>query len=373
MVLAGAVCITVLAACGSDGNDSPNASGDGGGGGVRDVAVKITSDGCEPKTLTEAPGPVTFQVTNDGADDITEFEIKQGDKILGESENLTPGLKGEFTLTLKPGTYELYCPGGDSGTLTVTGAATSTTLGEGSADASTAVDTYRTYLESETAQLKTLTQQFADAVKAGNLEEAKSLFPKAREHYETIEPVAESFGDLDPRIDAREGDVPAKEWSGFHRIEKALWVTNTTQGMTPYADQLVEDVNDLSQNVETVELEPAQIANGAVELLNEVAKSKITGEEDRYSHTDLWDFAANTTGAEQAFTALLPIVQAKDDALASDINGKFEAVNSALDKYRADEGYVSYNDLTKADTRALATKVDALGDVLAKVAPLVAQ
>ena len=44
-------------------------------------------------------------------------------------------------------------------------------------------------------------------------------------------------------------------------------------------------------------LQPAQVANGSVDLLGEVAKSKVTGEEERYSHTDLGDFEANVDGA----------------------------------------------------------------------------
>ena len=42
--------------------------------------------------------------------------------------------------------------------------------------------------------------------------------------YERVEPVAESFGDLDPRIDARANDVPKSKWTGFHPIERRLWV-----------------------------------------------------------------------------------------------------------------------------------------------------
>ena len=82
---------------------------------------------------------------------------------------------------------------------------------------------------------------------------------------------------------------------------------NTT-GMAPVADALLVSVKRLRSLVGTVKLEPSQIANGAVELLNEVAGSKITGEEDRYSHTDLWDFEANVEGAQEAFTSVKPIV-----------------------------------------------------------------
>ena len=120
--------------------------------------------------------------------------------------------------------------------------------------------------------------------------------------------MAESFGDLDPRIDARENDVPKKEWSGFHVIEKALWEEDTAKGMAPVAEQLQADVEELEQKVKSVDLQAVQIANGANELLGEVSASKITGEEERYSHIDLVDFEANVEGAEAAFESVEPIV-----------------------------------------------------------------
>ena len=76
--------------------------------------------------------------------------------------------------------------------------------------------------------LEPRTTAFTNAVRAGDVAKARKLFPTAREPYERIEPVAESFGDSIPEIDARAGDVPAATWTGFHRLEKMLWVDNAT-------------------------------------------------------------------------------------------------------------------------------------------------
>src|SRR5262249_36858605 len=148
--------------------------------------------------------------------------------------------------------------------------------------------------------------------------------------YERIEPIAESFGDLDPALDAREGDVPASEWTGFHRIEQQLWVQNNLDGMASVGDKLSADVAKLQAQIPDIKLEPATIANGAVELLNEVSASKITGEEDRYSHTDLSDFAANVAGAKAAYEAVKPLLAEKDTALAETITQRFADVETAL-------------------------------------------
>jgi iron uptake system component EfeO len=358
-----------LTACESTSDSGSNAKG------VEAVNVKLTKKGCSPARIGVKAGPTTFNVVNDGADAVTEFEVLDGGKILGEKENLTPGLSGKFSLTLKEGKYVTYCPGGSTderGALVVGGgAAAKATTPQDAALSRQAVTAYKTYVAHETAQLVVATTAFANAVKAGDIEQAKQLYPTARQHYESVEPIAESFGDLDPAIDGREGDVPAAQWTGFHKIEQALWVNNTVDGMAPIADKLVADVTRLNNEIPGLQLEPAQIANGAVDLLNEVSTSKITGEEDRYSHTDLWDFEANVAGAQAAFDALRPIVAEHEPELARQIPTDFQTVLSALATYQQGDGYVTYDKLTKADTRKLAAGVDTLADELAKVPPIV--
>jgi iron uptake system component EfeO len=214
----------------------------------------------------------------------------------------------------------------------------------------------------------TATTAFVNAVKAGNIDEAKQLYAPTRAPYERVEPVAESFGDLDPAIDAREGDVPDNEWTGVHRIEKALWVDNSLDGMTPVADKLLADVMTLRDQVKTVEIDPAQIANGSVELLNEISHSKITGEEERYSHADLLDFQANVDGSKAAFEAVKPIQSGQDADLTGQIATRFDDVNTALDPYRNGDGSVAYTQLTDDDTRKLSQLIDALAEPLSQVA-----
>jgi iron uptake system component EfeO len=341
------------------------ASGAGAAEKSHTVKVTLTDAGC-PAKLKVVAGPTTFKVTNDGADNVSEFEVLDGNHILGEVENLAPGLDGDFSLTLKPGTYTTNCPGGDrsKGKLVVTGSA-ATAL---SPAAKSAVNTYRAYLVSQTDDLVSATQTFADAVVAGDVAAAKAAYGPARVPYERIEPVAETFGDLDPRVDARQGDVPAKKWSGFHKIEQALYVNNSTADMAPVAQQLVRDVKRLQSLVPDVQLEPATIANGAVELLNEVASSKITGEEERYSHIDLVDFAANVEGAQAAYQAVAPILTAKDPTLAATIDQRFNDVIVALTPYRQGQSFVLYTALNTTDTKTLAQAIDALAEPMSKVA-----
>jgi iron uptake system component EfeO len=353
----------LLSACGSS-DDAP--------AGAQKLSFKLTDAGCEPAQASAPAGPTTFEVTNDGAAGVTELEVMDGDTILGERENLSDGLSGSFTLTLDPGTYTLYCPGGDEserGTLTVSGQANAAQ----SAEAQAAVADYRRYIEEQTALLVRETTPFIQAVQNGNVAESKELYPAARLPYERVEPVAESFGGLDPKIDARAGDVPAAKWTGFHPIEKALWIDDSAQGLDPLAVKLLADVKLLQRKVKTIKLEPAQIANGANELLTEVSSSKITGEEERYSHTDLWDFQANVEGSKTAFEAVKPILEQHDPQLGKEIEQRFADVEEALAPYKQGDGYVLYGDLTEQDKRKLAQSIDALAEPLSQVAALVAR
>jgi iron uptake system component EfeO len=361
----------LLAGCGGGGDSAGTTDGPGRGkADARTVEVKLVDAGCDPAELRLAAGPVTFQVSNDGAEAISEFEILDGDHILGEVENVPSGLSGHFSLTLKPGRFTMYCPGGETerGPLVVTGTAAGT-----SAAAAAAVARYRRYIEAQTTLLTARTRRFVQRLQVGDLEGAKTAYADARVPYERIEPVAESFGDLDLAIDARAGDVPKAEWTGFHPLEQFIWVRGAT-GPEKLRRQLLADVLDLQRRVRTIELQPAQVANGAVELLGEVSKSKIKGEEEHYSHIDLVDVEANVQGAKAAFDSVRDLVAERRPALVKQIDERFADVETALAPYRTATGFVPYTALSRADTRALSRSIDALAEPLSQVgAPVAGQ
>jgi iron uptake system component EfeO len=353
-------------ACGSSDDTTTSGSTD-----AELLSFTLTDTGCDPIDAEAAAGPITFEAENTSSNpDVHEIEVLDGETVLGETPDLSEGDSGTFTLTLEAGEYTLLCPGtdGDSGTLTVSGELNT----ESSPEVEEAVATYREYLEENTAELVTATEPFVAAVVAGDIAKAKSLYPAARIPYERIEPVAESFGSLDPRIDARENDVPASEFEGFHRLEKALWEEESLKSMAPVAEQLLTDVEELAEKVKTVELQAVQIANGANELLGEVSASKITGEEERYSHIDLVDFEANVEGSEAAFEAVKPLLEPDDADLAGEIEADFKMVFNSLEPYRTKDGFVSYTELTKADTKKLAVGIDTLAETLSLVPAAIA-
>jgi len=363
------------------------------------IDVKITDDGCAVAVDTAPAGAVTFALANSGTD-VNEFEILADDKlrIVGEKENVTPGQEVDFTAQLEPGTYYTACKFQQVGApvglaeFTVTGAASTASAGEQELS-DQAVEEYLAYVRSQSSELLPLVQQFADAYAAGDDETARSLYAAARVPYERIEPTAEAFGDLDPKIDFREVDAVADglDWTGFHRIEKDLWAPqpgdvnsdgqdalkdwapSTPEERKAYAEALVADVTQLHELVtdDSFTVSLADISNGAIALLDEVAAGKITGEEDWWSGTDLSDFAANVQGAGVAFGAVRALAEAKGDEgteLAAEIDDQFAALEAELAKYGSlGDGFVNYSELTDADKKALSDQVNALAEPLSQL------
>jgi iron uptake system component EfeO len=366
MLCAGTAFLLVLfvSACGSSEDPPP---------GAKVISFELTDEGCLPHAVSAPAGPISFEAENTGTTKVTEIEVMEGDTILGEKENLSEGLSSDFSLTLDAGKYTVYCPGGDQerGTLTVSGELKA----KGSAKADKAVANYREYLEENADELAAKTKPFVAAIEAGDEFQGRSLYAPARVPYERIEPVAESFGNLDPRIDARANDIKKSEFGGFHRIEQALWEEGSTRGMAPVAEQLQKDIEELAGKVETVDLRAVQIANGANELLGEVSASKITGEEERYSHADLVDFEANVEGAEAAFEAVKPLLDESDPELSGELEADFKLVFASLEPFRTVDGFgfVPYDDLKEADTRSLAAGIDILAEKMSQVPAAIAQ
>lgn len=374
----------VLGACTDNTKETASSAGSGGADATT-VTVNDTGTACE-LSKTEAPsGNIVFAVKNTGSE-VSEFYLlaSDGKAIIGEVENIGPGLSRDLVVRAEPGSYVTACvPGmkgdGHRGKFTVTDSGQKQATSDEMAQLEEAATAqYKSYVEQQVGQLVSATTTFADAYKAGNDDEARRLYAPTRAYWESIEPVAESFGDLDPRLDLREVDLEdGQEWTGWHQIEKQLWPPadftdiDTPERRAEMADQLVSDTVELQQRVAKVDFGVDQLANGAKELLDEVATGKVTGEEEIWSHTDLWDFQANVDGARLAYQALRPIVLIKDEALASTLDGEFAAIQTELDRYRVDDGFQHYTQLTPGQVKQLSDSVNALGEPLSKLASVV--
>ena len=244
---------------------------------------------------------------------------------------------------------------------------------QGKTDLSKETAEYKKYVEGQIDMLLKDTENFAQLLKTGKLDEAKKVYPLIRMAYERSEPIAESFGESDVKIDYRLVDFKEEfkneeGWKGFHRIEKILWEQNTTKGTEKYADDLVNDIKELKAKIATIEVTPDLMVTGAIDLLNEVSTQKITGEEEVFSHTDLYDFRANIEGAQKIFELFRPKLEQKDAKLVTTLDTEFKAVNALLDKYMTDDkNYKLYTELKPEDTKALAEAVTKLGEPLSQM------
>ncbi|MTD16193.1 hypothetical protein GIS00_19830 [Nakamurella sp. YIM 132087] len=364
-------------------------SSSGGDGAAQVVTVTITdADGCVADPDTVAAGPVTFNINNVDALGVTEMELVAEQRILGERENLTPGFDSTFSVRIDGGSYEIFCPGAatERTPFTVTGQAAEVTGDLADLLQQAAVE-YAGYVDDQVEFLITPVKELQKAIADGDLEAAQQAYAKARPFYERIEPVAESFPDLDPAIDLRIGDVEeGTEWTGFHPIEQALFEKKTTDGLNDLADKLVADIEELQKltgelSAATIAdngkgYQPFEIANGASGLLDEVLQSKITGEEEAYSKIDLLDFEANVEGSLQAFATLEPALDQIDPTLVPTISTKFDDLIAVLDDYRDDSalgGWTPYTDLTAADKKKLTDALLAVQEPLSQIAAKITQ
>ncbi len=230
------------------------------------------------------------------------------------------------------------------------------------------ISDYKIYVSDQMDVLVKSTDAFVAAIKAGDLAKAKTLYAPTRFTYETIEPVAELFADLDKAIDSRADDHEKAEadpaFTGFHRLEYGLWGTDSAETLAPIADHLLADVKDLQARVEGLTFPPEIVVGGAAALMEEVAISKISGEEDRYSHTDLWDFKANVDGAQKIVGLVRPLIATQQPDFLVKVDANFATIDAVLKTYEQDNGYVTYDKLTDKDRVALSAAVNVLAEDL---------
>lgn len=369
------------------------------------LTVTSTADGCDVSAATASSGTLAFDVANKG-DQVTEFYLLASDglRIVGEVENVAPGASRTLTVTAQPGDYFTLCKPGMVGdgvgraAFAVTGDAVEIT-GEDAEQKQQAIDLYAAFVKDQVGQLLPAVQTFAAAYESGDDAAAREQFPRVRAYYERIEPIAEALGDLDPRIDYREVDAVAEglTWTGFHRIEKDLWVPaqdalnadgetpawkdwapSTPAGRASYGDTLIADTQQLYDYVHSDELQQtlnaqgvAGISNGAIALLDEVATGKISGEEDWWSGTDLYDFAANVEGSKMAFSLVRDFAESKGDkgaSLVARIDTGYADLESALAAHGSSEaGFVAYAQLTEDDKRQFTDLINALAEPLSQL------
>ncbi|MDP7724139.1 iron uptake system protein EfeO [Mycobacterium sp. TY814] len=371
--------------CGHPDNQAPRTS--------NAVRVTMTNSGggnrCVLDTTTVPAGPVTFTVSNASAVGISHVELLKDQRVIGEKESLDPGEDPvSFTVTLDGGAYQIFCPGADIEyqTLTVTGRAPAPADGPVAAMFAKGAKDFAPYVVNQMTQLNDAVRALDAAVQSGNVENAKAAYAQARPFYERVQSsvdgyllpgftVGDNAGNLDYLIDMQEATPvdPKVGWKGFHAIERDLWQAGAiTAGTKALSTELVSNIGTLTTTATTLQFRPEDLANGAADLIEDVYNTKITGQEEAFSHLDLVDFAANVEGSQHAYSLLRPGLDRIDSSLVQQIDQQFQDVLAMLGHYRdpaALGGYRIYTpDLRERDTPKLTAVVVPLHQSLSAVA-----
>ncbi|MHC8286460.1 iron uptake system protein EfeO [Pseudomonas sp. XS1P51] len=343
-----------------------------------EVLVTIHPHSCEPNALTVPAGRASFRIVN-RSDRAVEWEILDGVLVVEERENIAPGLSQVINANLLPGDYAITCGllSNPRGTLHVTPTAASDAAAKAKPSMVAFVgplSEFRVYLSSQgTALIKAVTA-LEQAIEAGDLSQAQALYVPARAAYQRIAPAAQRLAELDNGINARADYFEKREqdpgFSGFHRLEYALFQQRSLDGLTPVAQRLIADVTTLKQQLLAQSLPPEQLVSIAVRNLNSIAEVRASsGEEERYSHTDLNGFAANLEAARKVVDLLRPLLTKSAAELLPKIDSAVAGLDAELNGFKVNDGYASYDSVSAEQRKQIADKAKALADALDGIDP----
>ena len=307
-----------------------------------EVLVTIHPHSCEPNALSVPAVRASFRIVN-RSDRAVEWEILDGVLVVEERENIAPGLSQVINANLLPGDYAITCGllSNPRGTLHVTPTAASDAAAKAKPSMVAFVgplSEFRVYLSSQSSALIKAVAALEQAIAAGDLSQAQALYVPARAAYQRIAPAAQRLAELDNAINARADYFEKREqdpaFSGFHRIEYALFQQRNLDALAPVAQRLNSD-----------------------------------GEEERYSHTDLNGFAANLFAARKVVDLLRPLLTKSATELLPKIDSAITALDAELNGLKVQDGYASYDTVSAAQRKQIADKAKALADALDGIDP----
>ncbi|PYY68530.1 multidrug DMT transporter permease [Pseudomonas jessenii] len=343
-----------------------------------EVVVTIHPHSCEPNALTVPAGRASFRIVN-RSDRAVEWEILDGVLVIEERENIAPGLSQVINANLLPGDYSITCGllSNPRGTLHVTPTAAS----EAAASARPSMvafvgplSEFRVYLSSQGSALIKAVTALQQAIESGDLSQAQALYVPARAAYQRVAPAAQRLAELDNAINARADYFEQREqdpsFTGFHRIEYAVFQQRSLVGLAPIAQRLLTDVTTLKQQLLAQSLPPEQLVSIMVRNLNGIADVRASsGEEERYSHSDLNGFAANLDAARKAVDLLRPLLSKSAAGLLPKIDSALNAFDAELNGFKVDDGYASYDSVSAEQRKRIADKAKALAAALDGIDP----
>src|SRR5471032_208081 len=342
-----------------------------------ETVVTIHAHSCEPNAITVPAGRNAFRIVNN-SERAVEWEILDGVLVIEERENIAPGLSQVINANLLPGDYAITCGllSNPRGTLHVTPTAESDAKAKARPSMVAFIgplSEFRVYLSSQSSALINAVNTLQQAIEAGDLSQAQAAYAPARAAYQRIAPAAQRLSELDNAINARADYYEKREqdagFTGFHRIEYALFSQHSVEGLAPVAQRLQADVTSLKQQLLAQNLAPEQLASIITRNIRSIADIRNNGEEERYSHIDLNGFAANLEGTRKVIDLLRPLLAKSAGDLLQKIDGASAALDTELNGLKTDNGYRPYDQVTTDQRKQIADKAKALADALDGIDP----
>ena len=219
------------------------------------IAVKAADDACEVGGDRGArPATITFSVNNTGSK-VTEFYLYgEGDRIMGEVENIGPGLTRQLIVEVPDGgTYTTACKPGMVGDgirapFTVTGTAPRSVGPERRSSPRPPRATSATSTRRSTRWCRR-PRSSSTRSRRGDVDAGQGAVPGRRAPTGSGSsrwPSRSATSTRRSTAARTTSATRASQFTGYHRLEKDLWVDGLQPDSPAIADQLMADINELA-------------------------------------------------------------------------------------------------------------------------------
>jgi iron uptake system component EfeO len=364
---ASAVLVAAVTACGGSPAASLSSS----------TAISFNDGSCGGAWQLASPGWHTFEITNN-ADYGAEVDLTNpaNGAVYDELQNIGPGTTAPMRLDVGSGKYAFLCEVEDfdpvkGPTVIVAGhrAGTPAILPITYNDLYPLAKAYARYTEAGLQVLASQTATLAADVGAGNLAAAKSEWLTAHLQYETLGAAYDAFGAYDDEIDGRADPVgtSSPNWTGFYRLEYGLWNGQPASELTPVADTLNTDVDELLAWWPSQQIPLVDIGLRTHEILENALEYQLTGHDDYGSGTTLATTLANIQGTRYLLSLLHPLLAPRYPQLPQ-VYAELNLLQSLIEKEQLPNGsWVPVSALPTAAHQAIDA---ACGQVLQELAPI---
>jgi high-affinity iron transporter len=277
--------------------------------------------------------------------------LTRGQLVFAEIPTLGPGVVRPVRVTMEPGVYAWRCVSFD-GSITVSpmervqgpevGDPSPTFTPVAPEELSAAAITYRDSAERGLRVLVVATDSLAAAARSGNRPLTRTDWLRAHLDYERLGAVYDAFGvfngEINGRADGLVGGVNSPKFTGFLRLEYALWHHQSRATVTAVADSLDRNVHALVEAFPQQPLLITDVPLRAHEIMENALQFELTGDTDEGSHTNLATVRANVDGDRTVLAALRPLLVARDPGLLATAEAQLTTLAGLLDTYRRPDG-----------------------------------